>query len=306
MLAWARELGPGALLPTNLPVLPPSLAPLPSPRATVDGAADDTRGEKFPTFRDHRDRARAPQTPPRAVERSDGVSNSDGGGVVVSGDDSCFSPVSPRAVGRGDEGARPGGRTLSIGGAWMLAHQAFGRRGMREPAGSWRPPQGVVDVSAGEANALGLLSCPDVGWAPEPREVMQALLDGGGALCGYTVSAESMGEGRRWGEAACEELVEAGLSVRAQGGGLLELDKEVGGMHDGDFVLHSYSEYVGIWDFGLIGMVYVLQGRSPRVFFVALQGRWRLVLFTQPPRAGGQLPQKVLPTFLFKGPRTII
>lgn len=239
VLAWARQLGPGALSPTNLLFLPPSLAPVPPPppHATgTTGAVDGARGPISPAFPDSPHGAEGLQTPPSAaVERSNGVSNnSDGDGVFVTGDCSNVSPVSPRAVRkvRDGMGSSPQpGRTLSVGGAWMLAHMAFGRRGMREPVGTWRPPQGVVDVSAGEANALGLLSCPDVGWAPEPREVMQALLDGGGNLCGYTVSAEGAvaAEGRRWGEAACDELVEAGLGVRDPGGGLLTLDRKVGG-----------------------------------------------------------------------------
>lgn len=130
----------------------------------------------------------------------------------------------------------PPGRVLSIGAAWMLAHQVFGSHAgcmpTQEFTGGRFAPRGEVGIAGGEAAALSLLACPDIGWAPEADEVMQALSDGEGTICGYTTSASELGAPRENQgsevRAACDELVTAGLCKRSADGGRLKLHPKVG------------------------------------------------------------------------------
>lgn len=146
-------------------------------------------------------------------------------------------PHLPENLGRArgaDAGTLPG-HTLSVGAAWMLAHIVFGSNAGVGPTeqslGERRAPRGEVLVTGGEAAALSLLSCPGIGWAPEPEVVMRALLEGGGTICAYTASAcgSDVTQGQ-WGSearAACEELVVAGLCKRSPDQGRLALLPDV-------------------------------------------------------------------------------
>ncbi|CAN0292272.1 unnamed protein product, partial [Scytosiphon promiscuus] len=95
----------------------------------------------------------------------------------------------------GDSGE---GTELSLAAAWLLGHLTFGRgsdvdhqsvffRASSAPNG--RVSARVrVNLSGGEAAALALLRCPLIGWNPRPQEVMEALAEGEGNLCAYSVS----------------------------------------------------------------------------------------------------------------------
>ncbi|CAN0219031.1 unnamed protein product [Pylaiella littoralis] len=134
------------------------------------------------------------------------------------------------------------GGELSLGAAWLLGHLVFGREGgaeQRRIFGRARAsPSGKVGLFGGEAAALALLSCPLIGWSPNPREVMQAMSEGGGSLISYSVSpsefdkengvagAETVGGGGGWGDegrVAVDELVRAGLGQKSRVEGLLIL-----------------------------------------------------------------------------------
>lgn len=120
----------------------------------------------------------------------------------------------------------------------MFAHQVFGHDTYGKPtkksSGGRFVTRGAVELFGGEASALSLLSCPDIGWAPEPEEVMQALSEGGGTLCGYSVSAfdvdhgEGEDGGRKTWRAASDELVNAGFCHRSQDGSRLLLHPKAG------------------------------------------------------------------------------
>eukprot|EP00752_Nemacystus_decipiens_P017471 g15665.t1 len=65
---------------------------------------------------------------------------------------------------------------LSLGAAWLLAHLLFGRDAGGQVTKIFTartPPKGEVGLWGGEAAALTLLACRQIGWSPRPEEVME-------------------------------------------------------------------------------------------------------------------------------------
>lgn len=137
----------------------------------------------------------------------------------------------------------------------MLGHLVFGQQAgaarVESLMGGRKAPISRVSVAGSEATALGLLSCPGIGWNLDPADVVQTLSEAGDGVF-YTAAATSMSTGRsdegkeggsgaeaeaeaeevgsagREACAACDELVAVGLCTRSQDRGWLELVPEVG------------------------------------------------------------------------------
>lgn len=243
VLAWARDLGPDALPTKDLPTLPRNLAPTPFPAETLDngGVSNAPAGLK------------PPATPvnslePELYDNADGNGKAGRGSPGV-GDVDGLSPISPFLLREGNRNSNA--TQLSIGAAWMLSHVAFGQHAGGKRIDSFleghTPYENTLSIAGSETSALSLLSCPDVGWAPEPSEVMQALVEGRGNVCGYTVAAPTLqrtgrdvggGEANAGGtcsmkasggeaQAACNELLAAGVCVLSDDGGRLTLVPKV-------------------------------------------------------------------------------
>lgn len=174
------------------------------------------------------------------------------GGVTPGGGDAAgLSPVSPFLLRPENREKRAAAKlsSLSVGAAWMLGHLTFGQQagGARVESfmGGRKAPKSRVSVAGSEATALGLLSCPGIGWAPDPVEVVRTVSgteDGvfytaAAAITCNNSSSSDRGEddcgaareaGVREACAACDELVAAGLCVRSQDRGWLQLVPEVG------------------------------------------------------------------------------
>lgn len=221
-LAWTRELGPCALPTDKLPFLPRQLATAPpSPVVAHAQAAAMRYSNTFPADTGH-------------LEGKGSMDKA----IVHGGQGECDAvglPRNPRPreeTHAGGDRTHPARRTLSVGASWMLAHLVVGQHGGHPSGGA---AMTGVGKSGAEAAALSLLSCPDIGWAPEPEQMQQALVDGGGTLCGYVASAvEPDSEDRLepqggLGRAACEELIDAKLCVRSDDGGRIRLHDEVRG-----------------------------------------------------------------------------
>ena len=258
VLSWARLLPldtlrvpgeDGTAVRVTIPLLSERLgrgSPTPSPFPDVPDSKRDS-GTTAP-----------PAAAAAAADGGDGLGNGDDDPADNEQCNNDFDDAAAAARedddGDGD-GPKKGPRhTLSIGAAWLLAHQVFSREARGVSSGqSWGgslTPPGQVGAGGGEAAALRLLSCPDIDWAPDPEAVMQALANGEGSMRAYTVSPlefdgshekdehhqgregeEQDAEYQEWGSvarAACEELVGLGLCEKSPDGTRLALHPDVG------------------------------------------------------------------------------
>ncbi|CAM9857544.1 unnamed protein product [Ectocarpus sp. 12 AP-2014] len=84
-----------------------------------------------------------------------------------------------------------------------------------------------VSLSGAEANAMPLLLCPLIGWSPRPREVIQAISEGGGSLCTYSVEVAAFETHTGICDKAADELVHAGFARKLEFGEMLALDQKM-------------------------------------------------------------------------------
>ncbi|CAM9143999.1 unnamed protein product, partial [Ectocarpus sp. 4 AP-2014] len=222
LLAWIRELPPGALPENRLRVrletllAPQSPSKSASRQSSTIGKNTNTNSGHTSTNRDSGDTTTTTATT-NNNENSNTSSNHDG-----------------RASGSGD-----GDGALSLGAAWLLAHLMFGVDGGGKATGPFEReiPNGKVcgrgtkycrvSLSGAEANAMPLLLCPLIGWSPRPREVIQAMSAGGGSLCAYSVEVSAFETHTGICDKAADELVHAGFARKVEFGEMLVLDQKM-------------------------------------------------------------------------------
>lgn len=252
LLSWAQQIGAGALAANDLPTLPASLA-----LAHSSGGAQHPPGPEA---------ERPGNGPIRDSTRASGARRGHGHADCGASESSGDRGDHPR-VGCAPQGAETLACVLSAGAAWVLGHLALGQDPGEEhgscAADDSTPPVPGLDMASGEVAALSMLSCPEIGWVPDPAAVRQALVDGGGSISGYTASAAGLlhegggggGEGRRGqasgqgydgvavrgggADASCQELVAAGLCSWSRDGSRLKLLPKVWSVWAGGTVLLS-------------------------------------------------------------------
>ena len=220
VLSWMRELGEDIVPGVRLPVLPPLEDFGPTPWSNPRNG--DVANLEHEDFRACDDRLRG---------------------------EAWFAFPQRESPNRYPPRERPSSARLSVGAAWMLGHLVFGQGARHVGVGSCLPVVG--ERGRGATRALSLLSCPDIVWAPDPREVTQAITrqGAGGSMTAYVAemgsvsnasssisSISSISIGRRSVDSgvdrvahdgelemlrvtACRELVEAGLCDWVEEGG---------------------------------------------------------------------------------------
>ncbi|CAM9136004.1 unnamed protein product [Ectocarpus fasciculatus] len=204
LLAWMRELPPGAL-PENRPCV--RLETLLARQSSSKSASRQSSTiDNNSTIRDNGDITTT------IINNNNNYYNTS----------SNYDDRSPGGgAGHGD---------LSLGAAWLLAHLMFGSDGGGDKPEEYverARPNGKVSLSGAEANVMPLLLCPLIGWSPRPSEVIQAMSEAGGSLCAYSVEVAAFETQPGICDKAADELVHAGFARKVAFGETLVLDQKM-------------------------------------------------------------------------------
>ncbi|CAN0222331.1 unnamed protein product, partial [Ectocarpus sp. 8 AP-2014] len=223
LLAWMRELPPGALPENRLRIrLETLLAPQSPSKSVSRQSSTICKNTNSNSGHTSTNRDRGDTTTSTATTTTNNNNNSN-----------TTSNHDGRASGGGDG---DGDGDLSVGAAWLLAHLMFGVDGGGKATGPFEReiPNGkcsrillVVSLSGAEANAMPLLLCPLIGWSPRPREVIQAMSEGAGILCAYSVEVAAFETQTGICDKAADELVHAGFARKVEFGEMLALDQKM-------------------------------------------------------------------------------